>query len=195
MFSSVPKNMKIIGLVGLKGAGKSVVADAIVEQEGWQKRAFAGPLKDGLIAFFGLTQAQMHDAKLKEEVDPRYGVTPRELMQVVGTDLIRNQLSLKLPHFRCESLWIARMDEVLSAAKVLGVSVVVEDVRFPNEVECIRKHGGSLVMVARPAAAAASAEKAQHETESYIAALPYDTLLVNSGTRQELRDKALDLLK
>ena len=201
----------VVGLVGLKGAGKSVVADAFVDEKlnDWVKTAFAAPLKAGLQAMFGFSDAQLHDAALKETLDDRYGITPRQAMQIVGTDLMRHELQRRLG---VEALWVKRMDECLTHAAAHGKLVVVEDVRFPDEVACIERHGGTIVRVTRPApppaaaaepqaaaepaAAAAAAEPAAaaaavHETESYI--LPHAVELVNAGDVEELRAQARQL--
>jgi hypothetical protein len=195
----------VVGLVGLKGAGKSVVADAFVgeKQNDSIKTAFAAPLKAGLRAMFGFTEAQLHDAVLKEALDERYGITPRQAMQVVGTELMRHELERRLG---VQGLWIKRMDEVLTQAAAAGKHVIVEDVRFPDELECIARHGGTIVRVTRPALQAAAAQPegepsaaaaappggAVHETESYV--LPHAHELVNSGSIEELRDKARKLM-
>jgi hypothetical protein len=191
----------VVGLVGLKGAGKSVVADAFVDekQNDWTKTAFAAPLKAGLRAMFGFTEAQLHDAVLKEALDERYGITPRQAMQVVGTELMRHELERRLG---VEGLWVKRMDEVLTQAAAAGKHVIVEDVRFPDEVACIARHGGTIVRVTRPALQAAAAHPegaaaappggAVHETESYV--LPHAHELVNAGNVEELRAKALELM-
>jgi hypothetical protein len=192
--------MVLIGLVGFKGSGKSVVANALVtdatDKNGtklWKKGAFAAPLKQGLHAMFGLSDAQLHLAEYKEVVDPRYGVTPRQLMQVVGTDLLRHELVKHFPSV--PNIWVSRMHEFIATANAEGMNVVVEDVRFPEEVECIRKHGGKLVLVTRPSAEDGSGAKKQHESETYVGALPWDSLLVNNGSVSELQAKALAMVK
>ena len=191
--------MVLIGLVGFKGAGKSVVANALVtdgtDKNGtklWKKGAFAAPLKQGLQAMFGLSDAQLHLAEYKEVVDPRYGVTPRQLMQVVGTDLMRHALTKHFPGI--PNIWISRMNEFIATANAEGMNVVIEDVRFPEEVECIRKHGGKLVLVTRPPSAEDGGAK-QHESESHVGALPWDSLLVNNGSVAELQAKSLAMIK
>lgn len=184
----------VVGIVGLKGAGKSVVADAFVDekQNDWVKTAFAAPLKAGLQAMFGFSEAQLHDAALKETLDDRYGITPRQAMQIVGTDLMRHELQRRLG---VEGLWVKRMDACLDAARAAGKPVVVEDVRFPDEVACIERHGGTIVRVTRPAAAGASAAAepaaAVHETESHV--LPHAVEIVNAGDVEELRAQARQL--
>lgn len=182
----------VVGLVGLKGAGKSVVADAfVVNHNDWEKTAFAAPLKAGLQCMFGFSEAQMHNAALKEVVDDRYGITPRQAMQVVGTDLMRHELERRLG---INALWVKRMDQCLTAAAARGLHVIVEDVRFPDEVACIQRHGGKIVHVTRSSSDTTSLPlSVVHESESYVGTLPCEVVLVNSGSLDDLREKALAL--
>lgn len=192
----------VVGLVGLKGAGKSAVADAFLNNHNdWEKTAFAAPLKAGLQCMFGFSDAQMHNADLKEVVDERYGITPRQAMQVVGTELMRHELERRLG---IQALWVKRMDQYLTAATERGCNVVVEDVRFPDEVACIQRHGGKIVHVMRTTptlletaaatdAATESGAGAVHESESYVDTLPCEIVLLNSGSLEDLSEKALAL--
>jgi hypothetical protein len=202
IFVSIYKMTILVGLVGLKGAGKSAVADAFLNNHNdWQKTAFAAPLKAGLQCMFGFSEAQMHNAALKEVVDDRYGITPRQAMQVVGTDLMRHELERRLG---IQALWVKRMDQYLTAAAERGCNVVVEDVRFPDEVACIQRHGGKIVHVMRATptlletAAATDATElgaaaVMHESESYVDTLPCEIVLLNSGSLEDLSEKALAL--
>ena len=62
----------IIGLTGLKGCGKSTVAEIMRENYGYYRRSFAEPIKDMLQAM-GLTKDELYDPKLKEVVIPEFG--------------------------------------------------------------------------------------------------------------------------
>lgn len=65
--------------------------------------------------------------------------TPRELMQTVGTDILRRYIR--------DDIWI-----VLLFAKIKEISgdVVVTDVRFENERDALRKAGAKLMRIKRP---------------------------------------------
>ena len=83
--------MVILGLMGAAGSGKSTAAKYLVERYGAQRFSFADPLKDMVKAAFDLTEAQVRGTQAeKEAIDPRYNVSPRWLLQRIGTEGCRN---------------------------------------------------------------------------------------------------------
>ena len=115
----------IIGLVGRKGAGKDTVADYLVREHGFKKLAFADPVKKVCEAMFALESIYFHCPLLKEQVIPAWGMSPREMMQKVGTDIVRTQMG--------DRFWIRHMQFRLPP----DTKVVISDVRFVNEAEFI----------------------------------------------------------
>jgi ABC-type dipeptide/oligopeptide/nickel transport system ATPase component len=135
---------QLVGIVGKKGSGKNALASALgklLEGE-FLEVAFAGALKWAVQDIFRLSDEQVH-GDLKEELDLRWGKTPRELMQLFGTEVgrqIDKEVWVKSVWAQAVQAWEAEADMV----------VVVTDVRFLNEAEFILKHGGLLVRVERP---------------------------------------------
>lgn len=162
----------IIGLCGLAGSGKSEVAHVLRQIGGFERIAFADPLKSMLSAV-GFTHAQLYGDQ-KEVVLPEFGKSPREFMQYLGTefgrDLIHSEIWVKL--------WLRKVH----ASKN---HVVVDDVRFENEVQAIHDLGGEVWRVSRPGSAAAG-----HESERYAASLPADLTIFNESDLYELRERA-----
>lgn len=126
----------IIGLCGLAGSGKSTVAKCL-EQIGYQRVAFADPLKD-MLAAVGFTREQLYGSE-KEVVVPDLGVTPRYAMQTLGTEWGRDLIS--------ERFWID-----LWGRKVATIAgpVVADDIRFQDEADAVRAAGGIVWEVIRP---------------------------------------------
>lgn len=127
----------LIGLVGKAGAGK----DTLAAQFGpCPKLAFAAPLKQALMVMFDFCSTQVHTA-LKDEVDERWGISPREAMTKFGTDIMQAWIG--------SDFWVRRME--IELEWVTGHPLVlVTDVRFPAEVEMIRRRGGVIVEIVRP---------------------------------------------
>ena len=90
----------LIAILGKKHSGKDTIANFLIEKYGFTKYSFADPLKKGIQAFFNLTDQQLNDQKLKEEIDPRWGVSPRKLFQVIGTDFFQNSIRDFLPELK-----------------------------------------------------------------------------------------------
>lgn len=138
----------IIGITGKKLSGKSTAADIITKiNPKFVQYSFAGPLKDMCQTLFDLTDSQLH-GDLKEVVDPRWNVSPRQILQVVGTDLFRDQLQRSLPQMNMygeNSLWVGLFKKWIGQYENSANShIIISDVRFENEAECIRKLGGQI---------------------------------------------------
>ena len=82
----------IIGITGKAGSGKDTVADYLVKNHDFIKLSFAGILKQGMQILFNLSDDQLHHPLVKEKIDPRWGKSPRELMQWLGTDILRKNI-------------------------------------------------------------------------------------------------------
>jgi hypothetical protein len=138
----------LIGLVGLKGSGKDTMADIFVQNHGFVKRSYADPLKEACKALFTLDDAQLW-GELKEVKDERWdGCTPRQILQFVGSDLLRDQLHEIMPtigktiHVHNMKLWL---DENLPKHQ----RVIIPDCRFKNEIDLIKSMGGTIIKINR----------------------------------------------
>ena len=68
---------KIIGLVGRSRVGKDTVAEYIIEQFNEYKiERLSNPLKKAVCNLYNFTPEQV-ESNQKEEIDKRYGFTPR----------------------------------------------------------------------------------------------------------------------
>lgn len=127
----------IVGLTGRKGCGKSSVANIFRDRLGYEVLSFASPIKD-MLRVLGLGDAELNDPVIKEIVLDEYGKSPRELMQLLGTEfgraLVRN------------SIWVTALEKRIDPDK----NYVIDDVRFPNEAAMIHANGGKVVRVYRP---------------------------------------------
>lgn len=118
--------MKIIGLLGAAGSGKSTVSDYLVAKYDAKKYSFAYPLKEIARRVFDFTEGQLYGSQAeKEAVDPRYNFSPRWLLQKLGTEGIRAVLGE-------DTWWQSCLRRILDDRPSL---VVIEDFRFSNEVD------------------------------------------------------------
>lgn len=119
----------IIDLVGRKGAGKDTIADYLVSNHGFVKFAFADPVKKVCETLFALSPTCFQCPLKKEQITPTWGLSPRQMMQKVGTDMVRAHLG--------EDFWIRHL-QVRLASLAPGTKVVISDVRFTNEADFVR---------------------------------------------------------
>lgn len=167
---------KLIGIAGRAGAGKDTVADYLWENYGFLKMSFADPLKRAASAMFGITLEAFYDRDLKEQVVEFWGMSPRTMAQLLGSDAVK-------PVFG-EDLWIKRF--MVSYACVAKTDhVVIPDVRFEPEAQFIRDMGGTIVHLQRPGLSLEGAAAA-HYSENGIAHVQGDTILTNMGTLENL---------
>jgi len=162
----------LIALAGKKYSGKDTAAACLVDCHGFVRYAFADPLKDVCRSLFLFDHAQLH-GHLKDVVDPRYGQTPRQLMQKLGTDFVRDQVS---PTF-----WVDRFRSWY-ATQPPCTNVVVSDVRHQNEVDVIKSLGGCVCCVHR----AVPIEPDPHSSEQVQNLQGIDLYIDNDKTIDEL---------
>jgi hypothetical protein len=164
----------IIGLAGLKRSGKNTAAAHLCQRYRMDERSFAEPMRRFVAGLLDWTLEELEARK--EEVVPWLGVTPRHMLQSLGTEWGR-----KMVH---HDLWVRTVMHKIE--KHAGVDHVLSDVRFPNEAEAIHQQGGKVVrLVGRGATGDA------HESEVPLPAHLVDFELSNAGTLDELYD-ALD---
>ena len=184
--------MRLVGIAGRAGSGKDTVADMMVADKGFQKTAFAKPIKDGCKAMFGLSDEQLY-GELKETVIPEYGCTPREILQWAGTEFGRNMVHQNIWLMQVERQW--RDLQALNSEDHYCPGLVVADVRFENEAAMIRRLGGLVVHVQRPDGTIASQKGyADHSSEQSLPVAPIDTVIDNSGSILQLRFNVNHLL-
>lgn len=132
--------IKIIGISGKRGTGKSLLAKNM-EQYGYHRVSLAGDLKQRCMIDFGLTQDQVKGC-LKESptqykrTDGHY-LTPRDIMIRMG--VFYRSID---PLFWCKSLesyiFNAGFDKV-----------VIDDIRFLNEIKFFKNYGAKFVRIER----------------------------------------------
>lgn len=206
----------IIGLVGLKGCGKDTVADYLLaHQDNWVKGSFADSLKDTCACVFGwdreLLEGSTQDSRAWRETTDTWwseklnkpNFTPRVALQIVGTELWRNQFH--------DGIWLLSFEKKLLA---IQENVIITDCRFPNEIDLIQRLEGKIVRVKRgedppwwdtAVEDNACRDEAQynpmlprtypevHASESSWAGCTEDYVVVNDGTLEDLEETVKNL--
>lgn len=170
-------NTLLIGLHGLARTGKDTAAAYLASHFALYSYAFADPIKAAIAQLFSLTGKHI-EGSLKETLLPGIGKSPRQLMQLLGTEWGREQVH--------PELWLLLAQQ--NIANQLEVDqthyngVVIRDVRFENEAEWIRRQGGHVVHILRPEAQAVAA----HSSESGIGIHDNDLVVHNDGSLDDL---------
>ncbi len=155
--------LTLVGLTGRAGAGKDTSADILREWYGFTQIAFADPLRLEIVDAFGVDfrlfkrdfkEVRTHSLAIGRCADPAFIArmrdlgqsltaprSPRDIMRWWGTEYRRWQVS---------DYWIQRMIERIDALLRTGVwRIVISDVRFDNEVACVRGLGGTIWRIRR----------------------------------------------
>jgi hypothetical protein len=167
----------IVAFTGKRGHGKTTAAQALMEK-GYEHICFADPLRQIVHIAYGVTFEEMSDPVLKEKPLDRWPFkSPRELLQVVGTDMFRAYL---------DDTWTKAFERRSAEFD----KVVCSDLRFPNEEECLRDLDGKVVRVTDPKKNLTDVAS-QHASETAIDQIVADVEIINDGTIFDLQDKAL----
>lgn len=162
---------QVIALSGPAGSGKSTAAAHLVSK-GYTLIKFAGPLK-AMCRAIGLDDEHIEGDLKERPLGWLQGKSPRQFMQMLGTEFGRDCIG---PHF-----WVGLWERAALDVLDQGGRVVVDDCRFANEADAVRKLGGVVVrLVGRGGLAGGHAS----ESVDWEA----DAVLVNTGSQKDLRD-------
>lgn len=130
----------VVALCGRRRVGKDVVAQHLVDVHGFAHLKISLALKQACALIFGLEQAQI-EGREKDAVDPRFGVTPRQLMQRLGT-IVSQDIAVKSGTCGpASSFWLRTLLERELPRLPRDQPVVLSDLRFVAESEALRACG------------------------------------------------------
>jgi len=167
------------------GVGKDTVADFIAEAlraKGRKVRraAFATPLRECVEALTGVTVAESQTAEGKARHIPELQMSVGRLLQVLGTDAVRNNVH--------KDAWCHALFRRFAADEI----AVISDVRFPEEAAAVTNRKGLIVEVKGPRRRGLGGRDPKHESEKGLGWAGREmgrVVLHNSGTLEELRAK------
>jgi hypothetical protein len=180
-----------IGFTGKMMSGKDTCAnylqDLIMRWKGSNyiinRMAFADSLKDICMRYLGLTKHQCYDQEGKQEYNNFWGMTNREILQRVGTEAMRNGFH--------PDVWAKITELKIKESVKNGEFFIITDVRFPNEAEIIRKHGGIIVEVIRSGIGFNGIES--HASEQRLDGKLIDRQVLNNGDLNNLNNEMIIL--
>lgn len=129
--------LQLIFLSGYNRCGKDTLANHLSTQYGFTHMKISQPLKDSLKVLFNLTDDQLENNS-KDEIDTQWGVTPRDIMKFIGTDIFQFKINELLPH-KGRNFWIDLLLNTIKS-KYLNTDskIVVSDLRFTHEYLAVR---------------------------------------------------------
>jgi hypothetical protein len=173
----------IIALCGNKRVGKDTIAKYLVENYNFKRYGFADPIRESCKIIFLWDDDWIDNHK--EEIDPRWGISYRDIAQIMGTELFQYKVPELLPEFNKKigkTLWVTRFEE--SYIKNKSIDYVISDLRFIHEYEAIKKHNNTyIVKVKRPSIVNGDMHKSEKEVDKILC----DFELLNDSTEEVLK--------
>lgn len=186
-FLGVTIGFELLAFTGLKQSGKDTSAYFMIKNYNYTKLSFASPLKSAVKDIFDLTDEQVDGSK-KDVIDNFWNVTPRSILNFVGTDLLRNQLKTIIPKVD-NNIWLVIMTKKIKKLKEKdpNIKIVITDLRFHNELLMIKRLDGIVIRINRNIL-----YNDEYESERYIKSLNVDYEFENNGTIDDLYKKLRD---
>lgn len=192
---------KIIGFAGRKRCGKTTLAKMLKEEENAIIITIADFLKHLCCDLMNMSYEELNEKKdneytfdivpndywyeiidkkthigidnIKKELENKHITNIRQLLQVIGTDVIRKYN---------ENWHVEKMIEEIESYSSDKL-IVVDDVRFPNEKEAILNHSGRVFFIVRPNMLSVS----NHASETALKWQDFDEnhVIINDKTKIE----------
>ena len=190
-------DQKIIGLSGRKQSGKSELSNVCLEF-GFEIYNFAGALKLLLANYMGISIEKLNKDKevlqkivvdasylsselnvplalIEEHLNGGEFSSIRHALQFIGTQLIR-----KL----CPRWHIDQVRKKIQQNP--NVSIVIDDLRFKDELECLRSFNAECWYIVRPS----TVDISNHESETGLTWADFgDNVIINNISLPEFRNK------
>lgn len=204
--------MKLVGITGKAGSGKSEVARMLAELHDFHIIAFADILKEIARKVFEFSPVQLYGpSALRNKPDKRY---VRPVKRLVCDEYHHHTDACMEPEYLTprhvllslgdwgrdcfKDIWVVRTMRDVREAERFGVpGVIIPDVRMENEWRAIRKHGGKLLLVKRSHGTTLKGKEARHETENSMPEQDdfYDFVIDNNSNLDDLlaRVKGIEL--
>ena len=173
----------IIGIMGAAGAGKDTVGALLLSRADRPMRldSFAAPMYAALSAMLDVPEHVLRDRTRKETEIRPLCASPRRMLQTLGTEWGRDTIDADI----WVLLALQRHDKAQAGAwRGEGMTTVITDVRFGNEVAAVKARGGLLVNVEREVSQVAGHVSETLDREKYA-----DVTIQNDGSIEELKER------
>ncbi len=175
----------IVGICGKRRSGKDIVADHLCQQYGYTKYKIADKLKSMCQLLFGFTDEELEITK-DEPCERWDNVTPRRVMQFMGTEVMQHQLQDLFPKVG-RKFWIRAVINDFAHERI-----AISDMRFLHELEELKRleRDGAdvkvIVLKIRRNTTETPSDADLHESEVECSKIQPDVIIDNDGDVEDL---------
>lgn len=171
----------LIGIHGKPRAGKDTLAHYLRKKYHLMQYGPSVAVKATTAAMFDVPIENFYDDSLKETVDPFWKISYREMAQRVGKESSRDVFG--------DDIWMRHVEKRLNEVHPNTYrGIILADIRYENEVEWVRNHGGIVLFITRE-----NRSYVANETHVAEAGLPLhlaDVIIPNNSTIEALYTQA-----
>jgi len=225
----------IIALGGRINSGKDTVGNLIKDincENNWDIKKFATKVKEIATLLTGISTEKFEDQDFKNTfLDTHWNkevfenktsldkdnnaynksivkpMTVREMLQIIGTEAMRNNLhpdvwvnALMCGYIKSNDKLIRTTEDLLEEWEEGEYpNWIITDMRFPNEMQAIKANGGITIRVVRPCLKCGGTNyhklscyeqnEKQHPSETALDDAKFDYEIINDGTLEDLIEK------
>lgn len=177
---------------GYKNSGKDTFTK-LVKKKGYVQYSLSDPLKEALKDIFLFSHEQVYDQNKKEEIDERWGLSPREALTIIGTELLQIDIHNYFPKNKLtfnRDIFIKRY-ELWEKSETSVKNIIVSDIRFKHEYDFFKEKGAKFILINRP-----SVEKMEsHSSENDFKKFKFDYVIENDKSVVEFIKKSDKIIK
>lgn len=194
------RKINLIGISGKMGSGKDTAAllikrvlsnheltdntiahlvqnpsPTLKDDSGWQIKKFSTKLKEVVSVLTGAPVEKLDDQNFKKHmISETWDMTFRELMQKIGTEAMRDNVS--------QDVWVNSLFDGYDEFRSFGPyrKWIITDVRFKNEAAAIKARGGIILRIENDRVI-----KSNHTSETELDVYPFDYIIDNNKTLEE----------
>ncbi len=170
---------RIIAICGHKRSGKDTIANYL-SKYGYKNIKIADQLKTVVKQLFNFTDNQL-ELDEKEDIDKRWGVSPRQTMQFFGTEIMQYEIQKLLPNIG-RKFWVKSFIEKYLSQNNTD-KFVISDMRFLHEYEELKKYDLFVIMIQRDTI---DKSNEHHASEIEYLKIPANIIIKNNSTIEEL---------
>lgn len=190
--NTMAKMFRVVGVCGRRRSGKDTIASILNELYNYENVKISNDLKDALKVLFGFDNEQIEGCS-KDAIDERWGITPRQAMQFIGTEVMQYKITELLPDMG-RKFWIKGfINKHINEDRLGDRLLVITDIRFLHEYEELKKHLDNDFLMLRVERDLPSSHIDAHSSEQEYLRIPVHHTIINNSSKDDLRNRLLRL--